>query len=150
MSELPSKSALLSLPTLYTIYSVNELVTNYLNPYLGHLNLKGITEIADIRIDVIKARRTTAIAQSYSSYYKVYDVWEWGLVKYNNIAQLLIIKDVMHQGDPIYLVGDLDSTKALLHEIALHMEVVKDGFAYGSLDAVLNYTNDPSNITLLQ
>lgn len=145
-----TKAEILSLPTLYTITDLAPIITKFFNQYLGHLNLiSPILEVPSISLDVIKSRITLTVSMPYSNSYDYYNVWQIGVLKYNNVANLLLFNDVPNLGPIIYQLGDIDITKTILYTISQKMEIVQDGFAYNSFDSVLNYRDDPSIIPIL-
>jgi len=146
-----TKAEVLSLPTLYTLTNLNPIITKFFNAYLGHLNLKQqpTLEVPSITLDVVKSRRTLTVSMPYSNSYDYYNVWQMGILKYNTVPNLLLFNDLSNLGPLMYQLGDVDTTKTILYLLSQQMEVVQDGFAYNSFDAVLNYINDPTVIPIL-
>jgi len=146
-----TKAEVLSLPTLYTLTNLNPIITKFFNAYLGHLNLKQqpTLEVHSITLDVVKSRRTLTVSMPYSNSYDYYNVWQMGILKYNTVPNLLLFNDLSNLGPLMYQLGDVDTTKTILYLLSQQMEVVQDGFAYNSFDAVLNYINDPTVIPIL-
>lgn len=150
MIELPTKSELLSLPTLYVIKDLAPIITKFLDVFLGHLNLKDpVLTLSTMEIRVVNYRKSTTVSMPYSNTYGVYKVWNWGILYYNNIPNLLFINDESDIGPFVYLLGGVDMTKTILYLLSQEMEIVEDGFAYDSFDSVLNYQNRPEDLLVL-
>ncbi len=150
MIELPTKTELLALPILYTIKDLAPIITKFFNSYLGHLNLKESSlSLSNIDIKVVKSRKTLTVSMPYSNSYDYYNVWNWGLLTYNNISNLLLVNDESDFGPLVYLIGDVDITKTILYTLSQEMEVVQDGFAYDRFDSVLNYLGNPNDLIVL-
>ena len=150
MIELPTKTELLSLPTLYIIKDLAPVITKFLNNFLGHLSLKEPTlTLLSMELRVIKYTNSSTVSMPYSNTYDNYRVWNWAILYYNNVPNLLLINDEHVQGPLVYLLGSADITKTILYLLSQEMEIIKDGFAYNSLDSNLNYINDPNDLLVL-
>lgn len=137
-------------PILYTLTDLAPIITKFLNVYLGHLNLiNPVLEIPSITLDVLKSKKTLDGVLPYSSNYDFITIWEVGILKYNTIPNLLLFNNKPNLGPLIYLLGDINTTKTILYTMSQEMEIVKDGFAYERFDSVLNYRDDPSNLTVI-
>jgi hypothetical protein len=150
MFDLPTKSELLALPTLYTINNITPIIYNFLGEYLNHLNLKDSTLIIpSITLDIVKSSKTLNVSLPYSNSYKEYVNWEYGILKYNTVPNLFLVNNKTDIGPLIYLLGDVNITKTILYVISQQMKLVTDSFAYNTFDGVLNYKNNPEDIILL-
>lgn len=150
MFDLPTKSELLALPTLYTINNITPIIYNFLGEYLNHLNIKDSTLIIpSITLDIVKSSKTLNVSLPYSNSYKEYVNWEYGILKYNTVPNLFLVNNKTDIGPLIYLLGDVNITKTILYVISQQMKLVTDSFAYNTFDGVLNYKNNPEDIILL-
>ena len=150
MFDLPTKSQLLALPTLYAINNITPIIYNFLGEYLNHLNLKDSSLIIpSITLDIVKSSKTLNVSLPYSNSYKEYVNWEYGILKYNTVPNLFLVNNKTDIGPLIYLLGDVNITKTILYVISQQMELVTDSFAYNTFDGVLNYKNNPEDIILL-
>ena len=145
-----TRAEILAEPTLYTISDLAPIITKFLNVYLGHLNLANSTlEVPSITLDVIQSKKTLEGVLPYCSNYDYHTLWEVGILKYEGIPNLLLFNNESYLGPLLLLIGDINITKTILYTLSQQMEIVKDGFAYKMFDSVLNYRNDPSNLTVL-
>ena len=70
MFDLPTKSELLALPTLYTINNITPIIYNFLGEYLNHLKLKDSSLIIpSITLDIVKSSKTLNVSLPYSNSY---------------------------------------------------------------------------------
>ena len=145
-----TKAEILLEPTLYTISDLAPIITKFLNVYLGHLNLiDSVLKIPSITLDVIQSKKTLDVSLPYSSSYGYYTLWQVGILKYNDVPNLLLFNNEADLGPFMFLLGDINTTKTILYTMSQQMEIVQDGFAYERFDSVLNYRDDPSNISIL-
>jgi hypothetical protein len=150
MTKLLTKTELLNLPTLYIIKDLAPIITKFFNLFLGHLNLKDpVLTLSSMEVKVVKSTNSLTVSMPYSNTYDYYKVWNWAILYYNNLPNLLLVNDEAIQGPLVYLLGDVDITKTILYLLSQEMEVVQDGFAYNSFDGHLNYQNDPSDLLVL-
>ena len=150
MTKLLTKTELLNLPTLYIIKDLAPIITKFFNPFLGHLNLKDpVLTLSSMEVKVVMSNNSLTVSMPYSNIYDYYKVWNWAILYYNNLPNLLLVNDEAIQGPLVYLLGDVDITKTILYLLSQEMEVVQDGFAYNSFDGYLNYQNDPSDLLVL-
>ena len=150
MIELPTRTDLLNLPTLYIIKDIAPIITKYFNYFLGHLLLKEpVLILNSIEIRVVKFTNSSTVSMPYSKTYDYYKVWNWAILYYNNVPNLFLINDDYLQGPLTYLIGDVNITKTILYLLSQEMEIIKDGFAYNSLDSNLNYINNPEDLLVL-
>ena len=145
-----TKVEILLEPTLYTISDLAPIITKFLNVYLGHLNLiDSVLKIPSITLDVIQSKKTLDVSLPYSNSYGYYTLWQVGILKYNDVPNLLLFNNEADLGPLMFLLGDINTTKTILYTLSQQMKIVQDGFAYERFDSVLNYRDDPSNISML-
>lgn len=149
MFDLPTKSELLALPTLYKLNDLSPIIYKFLGDYLSHLNLKNSTLIIpSIELDIVKYTKSLSVSLPYSNSYMYYDVWELGVLKYNTVPNLLLVNNKTDIGPLIFLLGDINTTKTILYTISQQMDIVKDSFAVSD-DSVLNYKGEITITALL-